>query len=315
MAARIVVLGDINQDFVMRAERMPRPGETLQGADLSFVPGGKGANQAVAAARLGAEVTAIGRIGDDPFGPRLREHLERENVVTDFVESDAHEATGSAFITLAPSGENSILVCMGANFSVSVRQIMDASEAIAQAEILLVQLGVPPEAVLHAMEIANEAGVPTLFDPSPVSNDLASLWPYTTIATPNETEAESITGMPVSTVEEAVQAASWLRERGVKIAIITLGAAGAVVLDDDGARHVRGYVVEVVDTTAAGDAFAGVLATRLAEGAPVDDALCFANAAGAIAASRFGAQTSLPTRDKIELLMAAQQEAERVRSL
>lgn len=315
MAAKITVLGNINIDFVMRAERMPRPGETLMGSDLKLVPGGKCANQAVTAARVGADVTVIGRLGEDVFGPQLRENLEREGINTDFITSDPEAHTGSAFIALSPSGENSILSCMGANLAVSPEQVEGASEAIEAADMLLVQLGVPLEAVLRAMEIATAAGTQVLFDPTPVRGDLDPMWPHTTVSCPNETEAEVIIGEPATSPEDAARAAGWFRERGVETAIIKLGARGALVLDDDGARLVPGYTVEVVDTTGAGDAFAGALGTRLAEGAPVDEAIAFANAAGAMAAARFGAQPSLPTRNEVEALMREQQSGRRVQAV
>jgi ribokinase len=226
VSARIVVLGDINQDFVMRAERMPRPGETLIGSDLQLVPGGKCANQAVTAARAGAEVTVIGRLGEDVFGRDLRRNLEREGINTRFITSDPETHTGSAFIALSPSGENSILCCMGANAAVTPEQVEGAADAITGADLLLVQLAVPLEAVLHAMEIARAAGTGVLFDPTPVRGELDAMWPHATVACPNETEAEVIIGEPATGLEEAARAAGWLRERGVEIAIIKLGARG-----------------------------------------------------------------------------------------
>lgn len=312
MAARIVVLGDINQDFVMRAERMPRPGETLTGSDLRLVPGGKCANQAVTAARLGAEVAVIGRLGSDSFGAELRENLREEGIETRWIEDDAEAATGAAFIALGPTGENSILVCMGANARISVEQVQGASEVIESADMLLVQLAAPLDVVLCAMQVASAAGTTVLLDPSPVLGGLSALWPLATVVVPNETEAEAIVGKPATSLSEARAAAGWFREKGVRTAIVTLGAAGALVADAAGARHVKGYAIEAVDTTGAGDAFAGALGTRLAEGASVDDALCFANAAGALAASRFGAQPSLPTRAEVDALMAQAPSAERI---
>ena len=312
MAARIAVLGDINQDFVMSAERMPRPGETLIGGELRLAAGGKGANQAVTAARLGADVTLIGSLGEDVFGAQLFENLEREGIDTSFVHRDLEALTGAAFIALAPDGENSILCSGGANLAVSPELVDSAAAAIERADMLLVQLGVSAESVLRAMEIANAAGTGVLFDPTPVRAGLDAMWPLSTVATPNETEAETVIGKPAISLMEAAAAAQWLRDRGVTIAVIKLGAQGALVLDDDGPRQVRGYVVDVVDTTGAGDAFAAALGTRLAEGAQVDEALAFANAAGAMAASRFGAQPSLPRRAEVEALMAAQESPERV---
>ena len=315
MTAKIAVLGNINIDFVMRAERMPRPGETLMGSDLKLVPGGKCANQAVTAARVGADVTVIGRLGEDVFGPRLRENLEREGIDTEFITSDPETHTGSAFIALSPSGENSILSCMGANLAVSPEQVEGASEAIGAADMLLVQLGVPLDAVLRAIEIADEAGTKVLFDPTPVRGKLGAMWEHATVACPNETEAEVIIGEPATSLEDAARAAQWFADRGVDIPIIKLGAQGALVLTNEGARLVRGYTVDVVDTTGAGDAFAGALGTRLAEGAQVEEAIAFANAAGAMAASRFGAQPSLPTRDEVEALMTEQAAEDRVQEV
>lgn len=315
MAAKIAVVGDINQDFVMRAERMPRPGETRTADDLNFVPGGKGANQAVVAARLGAEATMIGAVGDDPFGPQLVANLERDGVCTDHVIHVEGVTSGYAFIALAPSGENSILRVMGAALHCTPELVDSAADAIAEADVLLVQLGVSIETVLRAMQIADEAATAVVFDPAPVCDGLEGMWPLTTIATPNEMEAWDITGIEVTDLASAAAAAAWLGEHGVATGMVTLGAEGCVIADEDGARLVRGYEIEVVDTTGAGDAFAGALGVRIAEGAPMDEAAAFANAAGAISASKFGAQPSLPYRDEVEELMAEQERPERVQHL
>lgn len=315
MATRIAVLGDVNQDFIMRSEAMPRPGETCLARELRFAAGGKGGNQAVAAARAGAQVQLISAVGDDPFGAQLLAGLEREGVGTEFVLRGQQVASGMAFIVLSPTGQNSILHAPGAAELVTPDWVDKAAPAIVEAQWLLVTLGVPVPSALRALQIAREAGTRVLLDPAPVCPDLDPLWPLTTISTPNETETEAIMGVRPGSVQQAAEAAQWFRARGVEIAVIKLGAHGSVVLDAAGARLIRPYRVQVVDTTACGDAFAGALATRLAEGASVDEALCFANAAGALAATVLGAQPSLPGRGTIEALMAAQRTADRIVAL
>lgn len=315
MAARIAVLGDTNQDLIMRAEAMPRPGETRVARELSFAAGGKGGNQAVAASRAGAQVQLVSAVGDDPFGAELLAGLQREGVDTDHVLRAEGTASGMAFIVVAPDGQNSILHAPGAAGRVTPEVVQSAAGVIADAQWLLITLGVSVEAALRGTQIAREAGTRVLFDPAPVCPGLDAMWPLSTICTPNETETESIVAVLPETPEQAAQAAEWFRERGVQTAMITLGAAGCVVLDDGGARLVRPYQVQVVDTTACGDAFAGALATRLAEGAPTDEAVVFASAAGALAAGVLGAQPSLPRREAIEQLMQAQQELGRILAL
>ncbi len=306
MRARIAVLGDTNQDFIMRAEAMPRPGETRAATDLQFAAGGKGANQAVAAARAGAEVQLISAVGDDPFGKQLLDGLEREGVNTDSVMRGEGVSSGMAFITLAPDGQNSILHARGAADLVTPQFVEDAADAIAQAQWLIVNLGVAREAVLRAMQIASDAGTQVLFDPAPVCEGLAEMWPLVDICTPNELETERITGIVPDTPESATQAGEWFREYRVGVAIITLGSDGCVIVDEHGARVVGSFEVEAVDTTACGDAFAGALATRLAEGASLDEATVFASAAGALAATVLGAQPSLPHRNSIERMIDEQ---------
>lgn len=303
MRARIAVLGDTNQDFIMRAEAMPRPGETRAATDLQFAAGGKGANQAVAAARAGAQVRFVSAVGDDPFGAQLLAGLEREGVITDCVLRGEGVSSGMAFITLAPDGQNSILHARGAADLITPQVVEDAADAIAEAQWLIVNLGVAREAVLRAMQIASDAGTQVLFDPAPVCEGLDEMWPLVDICTPNELETEAITGIVPDTPDSAAQAGEWFRARGVGAAIITLGADGCVIVDENGARAVESFEVAAVDTTACGDAFAGALATRLAEGASLGEATVFASAAGALAATVVGAQPSLPCRDAIERLV------------
>ena len=303
MAARIVVLGNINQDFVMAAERMPQPGETVLGSDLQFVSGGKAANQAVTAARLGAETTLIGRVGNDAFGPALLDGLGAEGINTEHVQVDQAHASGAAFITLAPSGENAIISVPGANFSVTPEQVVDAADAISQADFALAQFAVPLEAVEQLIDIADATATRVQIDPTPVRDRLPHNFSRVFSTVPNETEAARITGVEITDVESAAAAASALRDMGLQIGVITLGAGGCVIRTEAGAWHVPGYAVDVVDTTGSGDAFAAGFAVALAEGRPPAEAGAFANACGAIAATVFGAQPSLPHRDAVEALM------------
>lgn len=303
MAAKIVVLGNINQDFVMTAERMPEPGETVLGGDLRFVAGGKAANQAVTAARLGAEVTIIGRVGDDVFGPSLLGNLAREGIDTTHVITDAEAASGAAFIALATSGENSIISVPGANFCVSPEQVRDAAGAVAEGDFALVQFAVPLAAVEELIAVAAEAGTRVQIDPTPVRDRLPHNFSQAFAAVPNETEVAAITGASVNDVAGAARAAGQLRDIGLSIGVVKLGANGCVLQSDEGTWHVPGFEVTVVDTTGAGDAFAAGFAVALAEGRAPTDAACFANACGALAATVFGAQPSLPTRDAVEAFL------------
>ncbi len=313
MAAKLTILGNINIDFVVEAERMPRPGETLIGRNLRFVAGGKAANQAVTAARLGAQVSLIGRIGRDVFGPALVENFEREGINTDHVLRDTEVATGAAFVALMPDGENSILSVLGSNDRCDPEQVEAAAAVIERADMLLVQLGVPLEAVDRAIQIAVDRGIPTQLDPTPLGRGLPKLWHRAYCVTPNMTEAEPLARLEVTDPESAVAAARKMRKRGVKLAVVKLGAEGCLVLDDRGPRLVAGFKVEVVDSTGAGDAFAAGLAVRLAEGAPVDQALVFANACGALACTVFGAQPSLPRREAVEAFIEQRGGYERAR--
>jgi ribokinase len=303
MAPRIVVLGNINQDFVMKAERMPRPGETLLGDDLRFVPGGKGANQAVTAARLNASVTLVGRVGQDAFGPQLVDNLRREGVETRHVGMDDDVATGSAFIALAPDGQNSILSVGGANLACAPRYIEDARPVIREADMALVQFAVPLESVELFVKTAVERGVPVVMDPTPAMAKLPENWTQVTVLTPNETEVEYVLGYAAPDLATAAKAAREICGKGVKIACVKRGAEGCVVCDAEGCRLIAGYKVEVVDTTGAGDSFAAGLGVALAEGLPVNQAIAFANACGALACTKFGAQPSLPQRRDVEKLL------------
>lgn len=304
MVPRIVVLGNINQDFVVRAERMPRPGETILGEEVKFVAGGKGANQAVTAARLQAQTTLIGRVGQDAFGPILLDNLRREGVDTRYVSTDDDVATGMAFIALSPDGQNSILSVGGANLRCLPRYVEAAASVIRHADIALVQFGVPLESVELFVQMAVQANVPVVMDPTPSMGRLPHNWTQASALTPNETEAEYVVGFAVPDTPTAARAAQVMHQQGIKIALVKRGAEGCVVCTDEGTRLIPGFAVEVVDTTGAGDAFAAGLAVALAEGKPVNQAVAFANACGALACTKFGAQPSLPYRKEVEQLLA-----------
>ncbi len=302
----LAVLGNINIDFVLRTERLPREGENILAQELRFVPGGKAANQSVAAARLGARVTLIGRVGRDAYGPRLVENFQREGLDTSHIVFDDDAPTGAAFIILQPSGQNSIISALGANLRCRPEQVEAAREALAAADALLVQLGVPLETVDRAIQLARAAGTPVILDPTPIRGDLPRRWPEASIVIPNESEASHITGLEVGDAASAEQAAQALRAAGVSVVLVKLGAAGCLILDDDGARVVRGFAVNPVDTTGAGDAFAAGFATAWARGASLDQAARYGNAVGALACTKLGAQPSLPQAEEVEAFLAEQ---------
>jgi len=279
---------------------MPRPGETILGSDLRCVAGGKGANRAVTAARLGAETTLIGRVGQDAFGPKLLDNLRREGVETRHIGMDDETATGAAFIALSPDGQNSILSVGGANLNCAPKYVDEAASLIHHADICLVQFAVPLESVERFVDLAVERQVPVLMDPTPAMGRLPRNWNQASILTPNETEAEYVVGYEIADHASAAKAAGEIHAKGVRTAIVKRGPDGCIVCDGEACRLVKGYAVEVVDTTGAGDAFAGGLGVALAEGLPTDQALAFANACGAIACTKFGAQPSLPHRREVD---------------
>lgn len=303
--SEVVVVGSINTDLVVRAPRVPRPGETVLGGEFHQAGGGKGANQAVAAARAGARVTLVGRVGDDRLGAEACARLRADGVDVERVAPVAGVATGVALIVVADDGQNSIAVAPGANSRLTTAAVWAAEPVVAAASVLLVQLEVPLEAVLAASEIADAHRIPVVLDPAPARELPAELWGRLAVVTPNVTEAETLTGMAIRDQDDAGEAAARLRERGAAAAVVTLGAGGLVVATEDGVTPIPGHRVDACDTTAAGDVFAGALAVRLAEGANLLEAARFANAAAAVAVTRLGAQPSIPTRDEISERLSA----------
>jgi ribokinase len=297
--AGVFVVGSINQDFVLKVDRRPKPGETVTDAELALYPGGKGANQAIAAARLGAEVAMLGRVGDDPFGGELVENLRDNGVDTSQIEAVADAPTGSAFITVTPDGENAIVVSPGANRSFGADEVRAAFEDLREARLLLAQLEVEVEAVEMAAHIVAGSGrrfLLNLAPPREVSGELLRLSDPLVV---NEHEAAFLLGEDARNPEES---AGKLLDLGPPSAVVTLGASGAVLAIGESSRHFPAPEVEVIDTTGAGDAFMGALAARLAENALLEEAVPYAVLAGAVAVTREGAQGSLPVPEDVEKL-------------
>jgi ribokinase len=299
----VTVVGSINMDLVVRCRQLPTRGETILAESASEIPGGKGANQAVAAARAGGEVQMVGRVGDDAFSKRLIGALNQENVGTENVYRTSDCSSGVAIVAVESSGQNSIMVVPGANGHVTASDIQNSAEAIRSANILLVQLEIPIESVHAAIEIANQVGVRVILDPAPIPNVLPIELLEVDLICPNQTEAAAIVGKPIDSVDDARDAIPAMHRRGAKSVAITLGDQGAVVSNGESIEWIRPIPVMAIDSTAAGDAFAGALAVRLGEGANVFDASRFASAAGAIAATRAGAQVGMPRRDEIEQIL------------
>ncbi len=301
-APKIVVVGSSNIDLVCRSSRLPKPGETLIGSSFETVSGGKGANQAVAAARLGADVWFVGRVGADAFGEMARTSLESSGVHTDFLFTDASSSTGVALISVdAATGENSIIVVPGANALVSAADVAKASDAIASADAVICSLEIPLETVEAAASIAEEFGVKVVINPAPAMALPDRLIRSAAALTPNEHEAAIVSGIPGASPTDA---ARFLINRGAKCVVVTLGSNGAAALV--AGEPIAEYfspsapVASVVDTTAAGDCFTAALTVAISEGRGWDDALHFANATAGLTITKAGAQSSLPTRAVVE---------------
>jgi ribokinase len=299
----IVVLGSSNTDMILRVPRIPRPGETILGGRFSTAAGGKGANQAVAAARAGGRVSLIARVGSDAFGEQAVAGFEREGIAVECVLRDPQEPSGVALIFVEESGENSIAVASGANARLSPSDVERAREVIAGASILLMQLETPLETVEAAARVASEGGTTVILNPAPAGALPDTLLRHVSILTPNQSEAEHLSGVAVTDPRSAEAAARRLMALGPASVVVTLGRQGAAWVTERGTEVVAGHPVAAVDTTGAGDVFNGSLATALAEQRPAREALEFANAAAALSVARHGAQPSAPTRTDIETLL------------
>jgi ribokinase len=299
----VVVVGSSNTDMILRVARVPRPGETLLGGAFSTAPGGKGANQAVAAARAGGGVAFVARLGRDSLGDEALAGFRKEGMTLSHIVRDETEPSGVALIFVGSDGENSIGVAGGANQRLSPRDIAAARGLIEGARVVLLQLETPLATVEAAATLAHRAGVRVILNPAPAQALPDSLLRKVSLLTPNETEAAMLTGINVHDVASAALAAAALRRRGARAVIVTLGANGALVSTEAGASWVPGFPVKAVDTTAAGDVFNGALAVRLAEDCPLDEAVRFAHAAAALSVTRAGAQPSIPTRREINAFL------------
>lgn len=303
MPASLMVLGGINMDLIVRASRLPKPGETITGHSFHTAPGGKGANQAVAAARLGATVSLLGRVGRDAHGEALLATLAHDHVHTQGVRVDSEAATGVALIALDDGGQNSIIVAPGANMRVTPDDVSAAQTHLQSAAALLLQLEVPMDANLRALALARAARVPIIMNLAParkLSHDVLAQLDYLVV---NETEAAWLTDLDVNDGEHARMAAQMLRQMGCRSAIVTLGERGAWLCHADGETYAPAFAVNVVDTTAAGDAFVAGFAVALTQGQALADALRFANAVGALTVTQLGAQPSLPTLADVQRLL------------
>lgn len=299
MAIPIYVIGSSNTDMVVKAERLPLPGETVMGTDFLMNPGGKGANQAVAAARLGSAVTFVARVGNDLFGRQAVQQFQRENINTTFVTMDGEHPSGVALIGVDAQGENSIMVAPGANAHLDKKIVGQALESLKVPAIVLMQLEIPTDTVEFAIEKCHARGCKVILNPAPVKRIDPAVLRHLDMITPNEFEAEMLTGIRVTDVTQAERAALTLHELGVPNIIITLGPKGAYVHTDRVARLVPAPPVTAIDTTAAGDCFNGALAVALSEGVEIDQAVSFACKAASISVTRMGAQSSLPSRKEV----------------
>ena len=306
-APKVTVVGSLNVDLVCHATRRPNKGETLIGDAFDIFTGGKGFNQATAAARLGADVTLIGSVGADLFGDMLLTVTENEHINSRFVTKRTDVGTGVATIVIEPDGDNSIIVVPRANMALTTADIDVAADCIADADVLLLQLETPISVSEHAAAIAKKHDTRVILNPAPAQPLPNSLLGYVDILTPNQSETELLSRMKVSNHEEARRAAEVLRARMVDTVdaavVLTLGAQGALMLTATTSEHISALSVEPVDTTGAGDAFCGALATALASGETLRSAVTFANAAGAAAVTVTGATPSMPTPLKIQRLL------------
>lgn len=296
---KITVIGSSNTDMVIKANRLPVPGETVIGNHFMMNPGGKGANQAVAAARMGGDVSFITKTGNDLFGRQSMELYNSEGIKTDFVFSDQNNPSGVALISVDANGENCILVAPGANSFLSTKDIDKARTVIEAADLLLIQLEIPMETVEYATEIASQKGIKVVLNPAPAQNLAEDLLKNVSIITPNKSEAEILTGVRVTDWVTAQKAADVIGSKGVDTVVITLGALGALVKDGNTYHRIDAEVVEAVDTTAAGDTFSGTLCVGLAEGKSIVEAVMMACKASSVTVTRMGAQAAIPYRNEI----------------
>lgn len=296
----IVVIGSSNTDMVIKSNHIPAPGETILGGEFFMNPGGKGANQAVAAARLGGNVTFIAKAGKDIFGEKAIRGFKKEGIITDYISADENLPSGIALITVDAKGENSIVVASGANNAITIQDIDKASEKIKKADVILMQLEIPVNIVEYVAELGKQYAKKIILNPAPAQKLSDKLLGSLYIITPNESEAEILTGLKVTDEQSAEKAAKIIRAKGVEIVIITMGAKGAYVLSDKISKLIPGRKVKAIDTTAAGDAFNGALAVTIADNTEIEKAVAFANIAAALTTTKLGAQSAIPYLKEVE---------------
>jgi ribokinase len=303
MGKKIVVVGSSNTDMIIKVPWIPKPGETILGGRFSTAPGGKGANQAVGAARAGGDVTFIARIGDDMFGQQAKAGFTKDKINVDYVLTDESEPSGVALICVDEDGENIIAVASGANSNLSPSDVQKYSDVISSADILVMQLETPLVTIHQAAKIASDNGVKVILNPAPAQELSDDLLRHISILTPNESEAELLTGIKVDSEEDASKAADVLMTRGVETVLLTMGPRGAYIATAEFKELISGFKVKAVDSTAAGDVFNGALAVAIAEKKPIKQAISFANAAAALSVTKLGAQPSAPTKEEIETFL------------
>jgi ribokinase len=296
---QIVVVGSSNTDMVIKTDSFPQPGETLLGGEFFMFPGGKGANQAVAASRLGGQVTFVAKVGHDIFGEKARQQFAKEGIAIEHVSMHPSLPSGVALITVDGKGENTIVVAQGSNGILSPQDVANAGTAFGQDTIVLMQLEIPLDTVVFAAQLSRSNGGFVILNPAPARTLPDELLKHVSLITPNRTETETLTGIKVTDTASAIQASHWFLDKGISSVIITLGKDGAFLFDHTGGRLIGSPKVKAIDSTAAGDVFNGALAVALAEGSAIDEAVMRANRAAAISVTRMGAQSSAPYRNEV----------------
>lgn len=300
----IIVLGSINMDLVVHTPRLPQPGETLIGNTFETIPGGKGANQAVAAAQQGIETHLIGRVGNDTFGANLKTSLQQYGVTCDRITTDPTCTSGVALIEIDEQAENHIIVVPGANGTVGPEELAHLSELLPTAKLLLLQLEIPLSTVISAAQLAHEHGVTVILDPAPAKSLPLDVYPWVDIMTPNQTEAQQLTGQPITDIKSAIAAATVLHHRGTPTILLTLGDDGVVIVTEKIAQHIPAFEMKAVNTVGAGDAFNGGLAVALVQEHPLYDAVIKGMATAALSVTTPGIQASMPNSQTLKAFLS-----------
>ena len=295
---KICVIGSINMDLVVNVDEMPKKGQTLIGSNFKEVPGGKGANQAVAVSRLGANVCMVGKVGSDGFGQNLLNQLKNNNVDTKYIQIE-EGASGIALITVDKNAENAIVVSPGANFKLAQKDIDNCIDAIKESNVVVIQLETPIDTIKYALEKSKELDKFTILNPAPAVKLGDDIIKNVDLLTPNETELEILSGVSINNEDDILKAAQVMLEKGVKKLIVTLGSKGSLYIDKENKIFKKSYKVDAIDTTAAGDSYTGAIAVSLSQGKNVEDAIDFASRVGALCVTKEGAQTSLPTIEEV----------------